>query len=106
MVVALHRRTSAFARTYGRLEGSLELARCAYNFLRPHRALKFGRVTRTPAMQAGLATRPLTFRDVFLARLTEGERMIEERQRVAERRRRRYDRAMPRKRRRHRGSRG
>ena len=30
-------------------------------------ALKFGREIRTPAMQAGLTTRRLTFRDIFLA---------------------------------------
>ena len=30
-------------------------------------ALKFGRETRMPAMQAGLAARRLTFRDVFTA---------------------------------------
>ena len=32
-----------------------------------HGALKFGREIRTPAMQAGLTTRRLTFRDIFLA---------------------------------------
>ena len=31
----------------------------------PHRALKFGRQLRTPAMQAGLIQRRLTFRDAF-----------------------------------------
>ena len=40
---------------------------CYYNFVRPHGALKFGREIRTPAMQAGLTTRRLTFRDIFLA---------------------------------------
>ena len=35
----------------------LELVRCHYNFVRPHRALRFGRETRTPAMQAGLVKR-------------------------------------------------
>ena len=38
-----------------------------YNFVRPHGALKFGRETRTPAMQAGLATRQLTLRDIFVS---------------------------------------
>lgn len=38
---------------------------CHYNFIRPHRALKFGREIRTPAMQAGLTDRRLSFRDVF-----------------------------------------
>ena len=42
-----------------------ELLRCYYNFVRPHGALKFGRETRTPAMQAGLVSRRLTFRDIF-----------------------------------------
>ena len=45
----------------------MELLRCYYNFVRPHGALKFGREIRTPAMQAGLTTRWLTFRDIFLA---------------------------------------
>ena len=40
---------------------------CYYNFVRPHGALKFGRETRTPAMQAGLATRRLTLRDIFVS---------------------------------------
>ena len=43
------------------------MLRCYYNFVRPHGALKFGREIRTPAMQAGLATRRLTFRDIFSA---------------------------------------
>ena len=33
----------------------------------PHGALKFGRETRTPAMQAGLAMRRLTLRDIFVS---------------------------------------
>ena len=49
------------------LDEHLELLRCYYNFVRPHGALKFGREIRTPAMQAGLTTRRLTFRDIFLA---------------------------------------
>ena len=44
-----------------------ELLRCYYNFVRPHGAVKFGRETRTPAMQADLTTRRLTFRDIFFA---------------------------------------
>ena len=50
-----------------RLDEHLELLRCYYNFVRPHGALKFGREIRTPAMQAGLTTRRLTFGDIFLA---------------------------------------
>jgi transposase-like protein len=39
------------------------------NFVRPHRALKFGREVRTPARQAGLTKRALTFREIFSSRL-------------------------------------
>ena len=49
------------------MKSALELLRCYYNFVRPHGALKFGRETRTPAMQAGLATRRLTLRDIFVS---------------------------------------
>ena len=61
----LCRRSLCYARRRQRLEDHLELLRCHYNFLRPHRALKFGREVRTPAMQAGLSPKRLTFRDVF-----------------------------------------
>ena len=49
------------------LAGQLELLRCYYNFVRSHMALRFGREVRTPAMQAGLVDRKLTFRDIFTA---------------------------------------
>ena len=39
-----------------------------YNFLRPHRALKFGTTIRTPGMQAGLAKERFSFRDVLTRR--------------------------------------
>ena len=61
----LCRRTICHARWRERLEGHLELLRCYYNFVRPHRALKFGQVMRTPAMQAGLTGRRLTLRHIF-----------------------------------------
>jgi transposase-like protein/IS1 family transposase len=61
----LRRRTICHARWQERLEDHLELLRCHYNFVRPHRALKFGREVRTPAMQAGLTSRRLTFREIF-----------------------------------------
>ena len=61
----LTRRTTCFARFEEFLEKQLDILRCHYNFLRPHRALKFGPDIRTPAMQAGLAKRRFTFRDVF-----------------------------------------
>ena len=66
----LRRRTLAHARSPDTLEAHLELLRCHYNFVRPHGALKFGREVRTPAMQAGLAMRRLTFREVFVCRPT------------------------------------
>jgi hypothetical protein len=62
----LSRRTLSHARSKEKLEENLEILRCHYNFVRPHRALKFGREIRTPAMQAGLASRRLTFREVFV----------------------------------------
>jgi IS1 family transposase/transposase-like protein len=65
----LTRRTTCHARSQDHLIGQLEMVRCHYNFLRPHKALRFGRLTKTPAMQAGLASGRLSFRDVFLGRL-------------------------------------
>jgi IS1 family transposase len=64
----LCRRSLCHSRWRTRLEEHLELLRCYYKFVRPHRALKFGKETRTPAMQAGLAKRRLSFRDVFCSR--------------------------------------
>jgi IS1 family transposase len=61
----LQRRSPAHARCDRRLDEDLALVQCHYNFVRPHRALKFGREVRTPAMQAGLADRRLSFRDIF-----------------------------------------
>jgi IS1 family transposase len=63
----LQRRSPAHARSGQCLAGQLELLRCYYNFVRPHMALRFGREVRTPAMQAGLVAKRLTFRDVFTA---------------------------------------
>ena len=63
----IRRRTLSHARRTQRLEDHLELLRCHYNFLRPHRPLKFGREVRTPAMQACLTQKQLTFREVFMS---------------------------------------
>ena len=52
-------------RSTERLEEHLDLLRCYYDFVRPHRALKFGQEIRTPAMQAELVARRLTLREVF-----------------------------------------
>ena len=60
----LRRRSPCHARGIDQLRGHVELVRCHYNFVRPHRALRFGRETRTPAMQAGLVTSRLAWRDI------------------------------------------
>ena len=64
----LRRRSPCHARKKQTLDDHLELFRCFYNFMRPHSALRFGKVTRTPAMQAGLAQKRFNFRDIFTAR--------------------------------------
>ena len=64
----LRRRSPCHARGADQLRGHVELLRCHYNFVRPHRALKFGRETRTPAMQAGLVSKRMTWRDIFTVR--------------------------------------
>ena len=56
---------TSHAKRKDRLAEHIELLRCHYNFTRPHRALKFGSELLTPAMQAGLTNRRLTFRDIF-----------------------------------------
>ena len=61
----LGRRRLSHARREEHLTEQLELVRCFYNFIRPHRALRFGKEIRTPGMQAGLVTRRLRFRDIF-----------------------------------------
>ena len=63
----LSRRSPCHARPKEHLGDALELLRCYCNFVRPHRGLKFGRDIRTPAMQAGLVTRELSFREIFMA---------------------------------------
>lgn len=61
----LARRSACHERSQKALEDQIEILRFHYNFVRPHRALKFGTETRLPAMQAGLTKRKLSFRDVF-----------------------------------------
>ena len=73
----LARRTLSHARSKEKLEDHLELVRCHYNFVRPHRALRFGRETRTPAMQAGLVKRRLTLREIFVCTWTSVSTLIE-----------------------------
>jgi hypothetical protein len=64
----LRRRSPCHARRQHQLHGYVELLRCHYNYFRPHRVPKFGREVRTPAMQAGLVTKQLSFRDIFTGR--------------------------------------
>ncbi len=63
----LGRRTTCHSRSKEHLRDHMEILRCHYNFFRPHRALKFGAIMKTPAMQAGLTTKRLSFREVFLS---------------------------------------
>ncbi len=63
----LGRRTACHSRHKDLLANNLELQMCYYNFVRPHSALKFGDETRTPAMQAGLVKKQLSFREIFMA---------------------------------------
>ncbi len=63
----MRRRSPCHARGADQLRGDIELLRCYYNFIRPHRALRFGRETRTPAMQAGLVNERLAWSDIFTA---------------------------------------
>ena len=63
----LRRCSPCHARGADQLRGHVELLRCHYNFIRPHRALKFGRETRTPAMQAGLVSAPMHWSDILTA---------------------------------------
>ena len=61
------RRSPCHARGADQLHGHVDLLRCSYNFIRPHRALKCGRETRTPAMHAGLVNAPMNWSDIFTA---------------------------------------
>ena len=63
----LRRRSPCHARGADKLRGHVELLRCYYNFIRSHRALRFGRETRTPALQAGLVSQRLALSDIFTA---------------------------------------
>ena len=66
-ISALHRRTNAPSKSDRKLAELVDVLQAYYNFVRPHGSLKFGRETRTPAQQAGLVTRRLSFRDLFMA---------------------------------------
>ncbi len=55
----LRRRSPCHARGADQLRSHVELMRCHYNFVRPHRALRFGRETRTPAIVCAATVRLL-----------------------------------------------
>ena len=61
----LHRRTPSPMRKPQRLADSLDINRVHYNFVRRHGSLRSLSGCRTPAMQAGITTRPLTLREIF-----------------------------------------
>ena len=63
----VRRRSPCHARGADQFHGHVDLLRCSYNVIRPHRALKCGRETRTPAMQAGLVNAPMNWSDIFTA---------------------------------------
>ena len=63
----LRRRSPCHARGADQLRGHVALLRCYDNFIRPHRALKFGRETRTPAMHADVVSAPMNWSDIFTA---------------------------------------
>ena len=65
----LNYRTICYARHNECLEDQAALLQCYHSFVRLHRALQFGQAVRTPAMQAGLDARKLSFRDVSSARV-------------------------------------
>ena len=63
----VRRRSPCHARGADQRHGPVDLLRGYDNVIRPHRALQFGRETRTPAMQAGLVNAPMNWSDIFTA---------------------------------------
>src|SRR5688572_20109903 len=55
----VRRRTAAPARRAALPQSALEIVRLVYNYVRPHSSLRTKHGKSTPAMAAGLATRPL-----------------------------------------------
>lgn len=64
-----HRRTNSMAKRRETLQDGVSLLQLYYNFVRPHSSLPHSckRDMRTPAQQAKLVTRPLSFRDIFMS---------------------------------------
>ena len=63
----VRRRSPCHARGADQLHGHVDRLRCSYHVIRPHRALQFGRETRTPAMHAGWVNAPMNWSDIFTA---------------------------------------
>ena len=61
----LQRRTPAPMRSPRCLTEAIDILRCYYNFVRPHSRLALGKEAWTPAMQANIFDRPLSFREIF-----------------------------------------
>ena len=66
-LVCMQRKTNGAAKTREKLREMLDLLRVYYDFVRPHMSLKYGGIRRTPGEIAGLVTRTLSFRDIFMA---------------------------------------
>ena len=73
-LACLQRRTTALLRSRERLRQQVCLLQCYYNFVRPHGSLKFGKERRTPAMQAGISSRRLSLREIFLSSCPDSSR--------------------------------
>ena len=61
----LSRQSAGHARYAEHLGDQMALLQCHYNFIRPHRSLRLVKERRTPAWQAGLVSRQLSFREIF-----------------------------------------
>jgi len=61
----LNRRTACFSRETRCFIGHLYLLQTYYNFIKYHRSLKCGPIHITPAMEARIAKRRISFREVF-----------------------------------------
>jgi IS1 family transposase len=66
-LACLQRKTTSQVRSRGRLSQAIDLLQCCYDFVRLHGWLRAGGKLRTPAQAAGLVTRPLSLREVFLS---------------------------------------
>ena len=68
--LTIRKGSACHAKDEEHLDNHMALLKCYYNFICLHSSLKFGKVIRTPAMQAGLVSKRLTFRDIFTIQAT------------------------------------